>query len=80
MKKINEKQPRGAGAFFDLWEQIDEGLERALEDAQPGIPMSLEEISEYCGISRQAVHQMEQRALKKIRPKLKPLYKEIRHK
>lgn len=35
--------------------------------APRGVPMSCREIGEFCGISKQRVHQIEKRALRKLR-------------
>ena len=49
---------------------------QAMVDEGAG-PLSLAEIAERCGMSKQAVHQIEQSALRKIRNKHPKLIKEI---
>ena len=46
---------------------IDAKLRAMLRKAEPGEPHSLREIADGTGISHQAVHQIEQRALRKLR-------------
>jgi len=46
---------------------VDAKLRAMLRKAEPGEPHSLREIADGTGISHQAVHQIEQRALRKLR-------------
>ena len=46
---------------------VDAKLRAMLRKAEPGEPHSLREIADGTGISFQAVHQIEQRALRKLR-------------
>jgi DNA-binding XRE family transcriptional regulator len=55
--------------------RFNAGLNYLYAMARPGECVSRTEIAAACGVSRQAIHQIEQRALMKLRKKLKDVQK-----
>jgi predicted DNA-binding protein YlxM (UPF0122 family) len=47
-----------------------------LAEVASGDELSCTEIAEFCGISKQGVQQMEQKALRKFQTQLAPIYRE----
>jgi len=56
----------------DRRERFDLGLAIAACYAEPGVPMSCEQLAEFCGCSHQYMWQVEKKALRKLRKALGP--------
>ena len=66
--------PLGGGSLFifmNLNLNIDLGLAVASAVSPPGTQWSAQELAEVCGCSRKRIHQLERRALRKLRTALR---------